>query len=81
MTYDGGLKDAGPASDTCGMDPTSASGATSGLTAVYAAAMERHALGQQRVEGDQALRLIQAALVTPQLPTMLPLDATFSVRV
>lgn len=48
---------------------------TSDLSAVYAAAMAKRSQDQNKVEGQSALRLIEAAA-----PQQLPPDATISVR-
>jgi hypothetical protein len=65
------------------MEPTATSGVPLNVAAAYEATMARRAIGQQRAEGEAALRLIQAAaLVTPQAQgASLPIDATISVRV
>jgi hypothetical protein len=65
------------------MEPTNGS-APPNVAAAYEATMVRRGLVQQRVEGEEALRLIQAAALAPQGPQLaqtLPLNATFSVRV
>jgi len=58
------------------MDPTSASGAADDLNAQYQISMAQKAKSQERLQGAQALQLIEAATQRP-----LPPDATFSVRV
>jgi hypothetical protein len=63
------------------MDPTSVSATPINVAAAYDATMARKAMSQQRLEGEAALLLIQAAQLTPQAQTLLPLDATISVRV
>jgi len=62
------------------MDPISAASSATDIGAVYEAAMARRTTDQQRVEGREAVRLIEAstAAVAPQ--RSLPPDATFSVR-
>jgi hypothetical protein len=57
------------------MDSTSACGSTSDVSAAYAATMAKRSQDQNKVEGQSALRLIEASAPPP-----LPPDATISVR-
>lgn len=59
------------------MDSTSACGSTSDVGAVYAAAMAKRSQDQNKVEGQSALRLIEASAAQP---APLPPDATISIR-
>ena len=59
------------------MDPTSVSGAADVLNAQYQISVAQKAKSQERLEGAQAVQLIEAATQQRQLPP----DATFSVRV
>ena len=58
------------------MDATSVSGAADELNAQYQVSVAQKAKGQERLQGAQAVQLIEAAAARP-----LPPDATFSVRV
>jgi hypothetical protein len=59
------------------MDPISSSSATD-PSALYQATMARRSTDQQRLEGAEAVRLIESA--TPPAPRPLPSDATISIH-
>ncbi|MEP6653503.1 MAG: hypothetical protein ABJA82_09110 [Myxococcales bacterium] len=61
------------------MDSAGSCGGSTDVGAAYEATMARRARDQERLEGAQATRLIDAAAAPT--PTVLPSDATFSVRV
>jgi hypothetical protein len=58
------------------MDATSVSGAADELNAQYQVSVAQKAKNQERLQGAQAVQLIEGAAARP-----LPPDATFSVRV
>jgi hypothetical protein len=48
------------------------------LSEVYAVSVQKKTLDQQKVEGEQAVKLVESA--RPEEPAPLPPDATFSTR-
>jgi hypothetical protein len=60
------------------MDSISASGSAMDIGSAYLAAMAKRTQDQTKVDGQAALRLIDAATVASQ-PAPLPPDATVSV--
>lgn len=58
------------------MDATSVSGGPDEVNAQYQVSVAQKAKNQERLQGAQAVQLIEAASARP-----LPPDATFSVRV
>jgi hypothetical protein len=61
------------------MDSAGPCGGSIDVGAAYEATMARRTRDQERVEGAQATQLIEAAAAPA--PTLLPPNATFSVRV
>lgn len=61
------------------MDSVSSSGCSTDVgTAAHEAIMAKRSLDQQRLQGAQAVQLIEAAM--PSAPAPLPPDATISIR-
>lgn len=80
MSSQGTLKVGRGSADASHMEPVSGSTAT---VALYEALTARRANSQQKVDGSNALRLIEGAHIAPSTsgPRPLPPDATISIRV
>jgi hypothetical protein len=63
------------------MDPISATGTQMDTVALYQALIARRAMSQQRIEGQEAVRLIETAIAPSRSDAVLPPGATISLRV